>query len=81
MMVELRATGHDKGSGIAALMDTAPFGGRDPIFLGDDDTDEPGFAWCEAAGGFGVLVGPPRTTGARYRLPDVSAVHSWLASL
>ncbi len=81
MMVELRATGHDKGSGIAALMDVAPFGGHDPVFLGDDDTDEPGFAWCEAAGGFGVLVGPARPTEARYGLPDVAAVHGWLASL
>ena len=81
MMVELRPTGHDKGSGIAALMNGVPFGGHRPVFLGDDDTDEPGFAWCEGAGGFGVLVGAPRPTVARYHLPDVATVHSWLASL
>ena len=81
MMVELRVTGHDKGSGIAALMDLAPFGAHDPVFVGDDETDEPGFAWCESAGGFGVLVGPPHPTAARYQLPDVAAVHGWLASL
>ena len=81
MMVELRAIGHDKGTGIAALMACAPFAGHRPVFLGDDETDEPGFAWCEAAGGFGVLVGAPRPTAARYRLADVAAVHGWLTSL
>jgi trehalose 6-phosphate phosphatase len=81
MMVELRAAGHDKGSGIATLMDGTPFNEHRPVFLGDDETDEPGFAWCEDAGGFGVLVGTPRPSVARYRLPDVAAVHSWLASL
>ena len=81
MMVELRAPGHDKGSGIARLMQDAPFGDHDPVFLGDDMTDEPGFARCMEIGGFGVLVGAPRPTDARYRLPDVAAVHAWLKSL
>ncbi len=81
MMVELRSTGQDKGSGIAALMACAPFDGHRPVFVGDDDTDEPGFAYCEAAGGFGILVGAPRPTAARFRVPDVAAVHGWLASL
>lgn len=81
MMVELRAPGHDKGNGIAALMNGTPFGGRIPVFVGDDVTDEPGFAEVEAAGGFGVLVGAPQPTEARYRLPDVAAVHAWLRAL
>lgn len=81
MMVELRAPGHDKGSGIAELMKMVPFRDHRPIFLGDDLTDEPGFAHCEARGGSGILVGAPRATAARYRLDDVAAVHAWLASL
>jgi trehalose 6-phosphate phosphatase len=81
MMVELRAAGADKGRAIADLMNAAPFGGHQPVFLGDDETDESGFAWCEGAGGFGVLVGAPRPTSARYHLQDVPAVHGWLASL
>ena len=32
-------------------------------------------------GGFGVLVGPPRETAARYGLPDVTAVLAWLEQL
>lgn len=80
MMVELRAGGHDKGSGIAALMARAPFSGHAPVFVGDDVTDEPGFGWCAATGGFGVLVGSARPTQARFRLPDVAAVHAWLGA-
>lgn len=81
MMVELRAPGHDKGSGIAGLMARTPFAGHRPLFLGDDVTDEPGFARCAEMGGAGVLVGAPRPTAASYRLPDVAAVHAWLGAL
>jgi trehalose 6-phosphate phosphatase len=80
MMVEVRSAGHDKGSGIAALMELAPFAGSAPVFLGDDLTDEPGFSRCSELGGAGILVGEPRPTAARYRLADVAAVHAWLAA-
>lgn len=81
MMVEVRTAGHDKGSGICALMSKPPFAGSQPIFLGDDLTDEPGFSRSEELGGFGILVGTWRPTAARYWLPDVAAVHEWLAAL
>lgn len=77
MVCELRASG-DKGGAIAALMAAPPFAGSRPIFLGDDVTDEPGFNAAARLGGAGVLVGPPRTTEAAYRLPDVAAVRRWL---
>jgi trehalose 6-phosphate phosphatase len=79
MMVELRLPGHDKGSAIAAMLSEPPFAECRPVFLGDDLTDEPGFAACAAAGGAGVLVGAPRETAAAYRLADVAAVRAWLA--
>jgi trehalose 6-phosphate phosphatase len=78
MMVELRAGGHDKGSGIAALLEHAPFAGTRPIFAGDDVTDEAGLAVVAEMGGIGVLVGPQRETAAAYRLDDVAAVRGWL---
>lgn len=78
MMIELRAAGHDKGSGIAALMAKSPFAGTVPVFVGDDVTDEAGFVAVAALGGFGVLVGAERATAARYRLRDVPAVRAWL---
>ncbi len=78
MMIELRAAGHDKGSGIATLMTQPPFIGTVPVFAGDDVTDEAGFVAVEELGGIGVLVGPARPTAARYRLDDVAAVRAWL---
>jgi trehalose 6-phosphate phosphatase len=78
MMVELRLPGHDKGSAIAGLLDRAPFAGHAPVFLGDDVTDEPGFAACTAHNGHGILIGAPRESAAAYRLDDVAAVRAWL---
>ncbi|MFS0737698.1 trehalose-phosphatase [Sphingomonas sp. 1P06PA] len=78
MMIELHAAGHDKGAGIAGLMRQPGFAGTKPIFLGDDLTDEAGFAVVATLGGMPVLVGPPRPTAARYRLADVAAVRAWL---
>ena len=78
MVCELRAPGPDKGDSVRAFMAEAPFLGAMPIFLGDDLTDEEGFAAAEALGGFGVLVGADRPTAARYRLPDPDAALTWL---
>lgn len=77
MVFEVRVPG-DKGAAIARFLDDAPFAGGRPVFLGDDLTDEPGFAAVAAAGGAGILVGEARDTAARYRLPDVAAVLNWL---
>ncbi|HQS95967.1 trehalose-phosphatase [Novosphingobium sp. 17-62-19] len=78
MMVELRAPGGDKGSAVARFLDTPPFAGTVPVMLGDDLTDEPGFAAAAAHGGWGVLVGPERPTEALYRLEGVQHVLAWL---
>lgn len=78
MMVELRAPGGDKGSAVAQFLDTPPFAGTTPIMLGDDLTDEPGFAAVSVHNGWGVLVGPERQTAARYRLEGVQHVLAWL---
>jgi trehalose 6-phosphate phosphatase len=78
MVAEVRERGGDKGTALQAFMQEAPFAGARPIFVGDDDTDEAGFAAAEALGGFGVLVGRPRTTAARFALPDVDRVRDWL---
>ena len=78
MVVELATTDSDKGAGLRAIMADPPFAGGTPVFLGDDTTDEDGFRAAQELGGFGVLVGEPRETAARYRLPGVEAVHQWL---
>ncbi|XNM83400.1 trehalose-phosphatase [Escherichia coli] len=50
-VVEIKPRGTSKGEAIAAFMQEAPFIGRTPVFLGDDLTDESGFAsltdWAE----------------------------------
>jgi len=80
MVCELRAPGGGKGEALTAFLAEAPFAGRRPVMVGDDLTDEDGFAAAEAAGGYGVLVGPGRQTAARYRLDDVEAVIAWLSA-
>jgi trehalose 6-phosphate phosphatase len=77
-VVELRPHGADKGDALDALMAEPPFIGARPLFVGDDLTDEHGFAAAAALGGAGVLVGAPRASAARWRLPDVAAVAGWL---
>jgi trehalose 6-phosphate phosphatase len=78
MVAELKTPGADKGDAVTAFMAEAPFKGARPVFVGDDVTDEDGFAAARQLGGFGVLVGPARETAARYRLNDVPDVLDWL---
>lgn len=80
MMVELRPPGGSKGTAIQALMQREPFAGAAPIFLGDDVTDEDGFAAAETLEGFGIAVGERESEHARYHLPNVEEVHGWLAA-
>jgi trehalose 6-phosphate phosphatase len=79
MVREMRAPGWDKGDIVEALMREPPFASGSPVFVGDDLTDEDGFAAAVSLGGSAVLVGEARPTEAQYRLPDVAAVHAWLA--
>ena len=79
-LLELRPGNRDKGTAIRDFMSERPFKGRCPVFIGDDRTDEHGFAMINATGGWSVKVGPGRTC-ARYRLPDVAAVRTWLTAL
>jgi trehalose 6-phosphate phosphatase len=78
MVVELRTPGPHKGDALCAFMAEPPFKGACAIYVGDDLTDEDGFAAAASLGGFGVMVGPDRATQAIYRLDDVDAVLEWL---
>ena len=77
-VVELVPRGADKGAAVRAFMDEPPFAGARPVFVGDDVTDEDGFAAAAELGGFGVLVGRRAATAARYALADPAAVAEWL---
>lgn len=77
-VVELMQPGADKGRAVRLLASRTPFADRTPIFIGDDVTDEDGFAACSELGGFGIQVGGRSPTAARYRLAEVEDVISWL---
>ncbi|MDO7836133.1 trehalose-phosphatase [Sphingobium sp. HBC34] len=79
MLYELRPGGADKGSALHALMQCPPMAGGVPIFIGDDVTDEEGFAAATELGGAGILVGAPRPTLATFSLEQVAAVRHYLA--
>ncbi len=80
MVVELQPRHHGKDGAIAAFLAEPPFRGRVPVFLGDDTTDEDGFAEVNRRGGVSIRVGPPiAATAALYGLPSVAAALRWLA--
>ena len=82
MVLELRPRGTTKGSALKEFVDEKPFTGRVPVFIGDDVTDEDGFAVVNELGGYSVRVGiDGKQTHARYALEDVDAVHEWLECL
>jgi len=79
LVYELKPGGHDKGTAIEAFLSTAPFEARTPVFIGDDLTDEYGFATVQRLGGHAVKVGEGESV-AEWRLADVEAVRAWLGS-
>jgi trehalose 6-phosphate phosphatase len=74
---EVKPTGVHKGIAIEAFMSEAPFAGRMPVFLGDDTTDETGFAVVQPRGGIAVKVGSGPSL-ALHRLESPRDVYEWL---
>lgn len=77
-VAELVRPGASKQGAVRTFMQDPPFVGAMPVFIGDDVTDEDGFAGAEELGGFGIAVGERPSKRARYRLDSVAAVHHWL---
>jgi trehalose 6-phosphate phosphatase len=81
MVLELQPRHYDKGAVIAAFFGAPPFRGRRPVFIGDDTTDEDGFAEVNRRGGVSIRVGDrSAATAAAYALPSVAEVRRWLAT-
>lgn len=80
MVAELKPGGRDKGTAIEEFMNEPPFSGRVPVFIGDDATDEHGFAVVNRMNGHSVKVGPGDTV-AQWRFDDAVAVRLWLRNL
>jgi trehalose 6-phosphate phosphatase len=77
-VIELMPRSGGKGRAITALLADAPFYGRLPVFIGDDTTDEDGFAEVNRLGGVSVHVGGGATI-APHNLATVGDVWAWLA--
>ncbi len=77
MVVELVPGAIGKGRAIAVLLAEPPFSGRVPVCVGDDSTDEDGFAMVDGLGGVSVRVGEGASS-ARFRLAAVGDVLAWL---
>lgn len=77
-VLELTPAGYSKRTAIEAFMSERPFRGRTPVFIGDDVTDEDGFAAVNELGGYSIQVGKASTSAARYHFGSVSAVVAWL---
>jgi trehalose 6-phosphate phosphatase len=77
---ELTPAGYSKRTAIEAFMQEEPFVGRTPVFVGDDITDEDGFAAVNALGGYSIRVGADKSvhTAAKFHFASVSAVVAWL---
>jgi trehalose 6-phosphate phosphatase len=76
--IEIKSPSFNKGGAIAAFLSTSTFDGRTPIFVGDDTTDESGFALVSARGGFAYSVGRPRPAAVN-AFSGPRAVRQWLA--
>ena len=81
MVGEMRPAAATKDDAVRAFLREPPFCGRWPIYIGDDLTDETAFECINSVGGVSIAVNVRRPTAARFSLPDVGAVHAWLASL
>jgi len=77
MVVEAKPGGASKGNAIEAFLQEPPFAGRKPIFVGDDCTDEVGFATVQRLQGLGVKVGEGASV-AWHRLDSPSMLRDQL---
>jgi trehalose 6-phosphate phosphatase len=80
MVVELLPAAANKGSAIRSFMQAVPFAGRLPVFIGDDVTDEYGFAVINELGGMSIRVGDAAGSAADWQLQNVADLRDWLQS-
>ncbi len=79
---EFKPRAADKARAIEVFMCHDPFMGRIPVFVGDDRTDEDGFAAATRLGGHAVRVGAMQASASPYYcLESACEVRAWLERL
>lgn len=81
MVLELKPASAGKDKALAAFLREPPFLSRRPVFVGDDLTDEDGFAEVNRRGGLSIRVGNESPSAASYRLSSTGEVHRWLTEV
>src|SRR5271169_3172250 len=80
LVVEIKPAAVNKANAVCELMKLAPFAKRNPIFIGDDITDEPVFGVVAQFGGLGFSVGRVAATVNGY-FEKPQSVRAWLARI
>ncbi len=76
-VAEILPTGASKGAVIARMMKEPPYRGRRVVFVGDDLTDEKGFAVVNDLGGLSIRIGEGETI-APVRIETPAALRAQL---
>ena len=79
MVLEVKPAGISKGRAIEYFMSQEPVAGRQPIFIGDDETDESGFEVVQRQDGHGIKMGEGASL-AQHRMSDPATLRLWLQS-
>jgi len=77
-VAELLPAASGKGVVIEQFLQEKPYRGRRPLFVGDDLTDETGFATVNRLGGAAIRIGAGETVAA-HRLPSPDALRECLS--
>ncbi len=80
MVFEITSDATSKGAALQTFMRLAPFAGRRPIMVGDDETDETAMAAALELGGLGLAVAGEHFPPARAAFASPAEVRAWLMS-
>ena len=78
---EIKPRNFNKRTAVEHFMRAAPFAGRLPVFIGDDRTDEDGFAAAQAQGGVAIRVGPDAPSVATRRIANPARTRAFLSCI
>jgi trehalose 6-phosphate phosphatase len=76
---EIKPRSLSKRTAVEHFMRAAPFAGRLPVFIGDDRTDEDGFAAVQAQNGYAIRVGLDGQSLATGRLASPRETRAFLS--